>query len=506
MTGLWGLALADFRERVRRPAYALMLLSAIGLGWLAVPARDAHWVVLDAGGYRGVYTSAYVGLVTALTSALWLTFVGFYLARDAVARDERTGVGRLLAATPLRSGAYLAGKFLSNLLLLGSMAAVLAVTALALQLLRGESRAVDLAGLLTPFVLLALPMLAVTAAAAVLFETTPVLRGGFGNVLWCFVWMVGAVAGQSPDAPLGGIGMAHVTASMAADLAGRSPAPEAPGLGLMFVDTPLRTFEWSGLPLTAPFVGGRVALTALAVGLALLPALWFHRFDRPAASGRSVHSGPEPRSVYRGLPQTVPSPGATGVRLFQGELRILLQGTPLWWWLGAGLLAVVSLVVPPGLMLAAVWIWPILLWSRLGTQHTTSGVAAILAACPATRGRLLAEWAAGVALAALTGAGAAVRMAVIGDAAGLLAWAGGALFIPALALTLGTVTGAPRMFQAVYTILWYLMINNLPALDVMGALRDHGEPRGPSPVLVTGLGLAGVAVSFAVTTLRHARR
>ena len=64
---------------------------------------------------------------------------GFYIVRSAIARDQETGVGQILAATPLRNAGYLLGKFLSNLMVLASMAAVLAVTAFALQLVRGES-------------------------------------------------------------------------------------------------------------------------------------------------------------------------------------------------------------------------------------------------------------------------------------------------------------------------------------------------------------------------------
>jgi hypothetical protein len=97
-------------------------------------------------------------------------------------------------------------------------------------------------------------------------------------------------------------------------------------------------------------------------------------------------------------------------------------------------------------------------------------------------------------------------MAVTSAVAGLAAWAGGALFIPALALTLGTLSGAPRVFQAVYIVVWYLMINDVPALDVMGAVREHGRPLGPSPFLVAGLALAGFGVASGVTAVRHSRR
>jgi hypothetical protein len=490
-------ALADFRERVRRPAYALMLISAIGLGLVAVPPVDAHWSVLVIGGFRGRYTSGYVGLVTALTSALWLTLVGFYLVRDAVARDERTGVGQLIAASPMRIPVYLAAKLLSNVAVLASMTAVLAGTALVLQLLRGESRVVDPVALLLPFVLVALPMLVLTAALALLFEATPVLRGGLGNVLWIFVWMVGAIAGQSARAPFGGLGLQPVTLP--------AGATQDVGLGLMYVDEPLKVFDWPGLRLDAAFLGGRLALAAVAVVIALLPSLWFHRFDRPARAGKAG-AGPEPRTVYKGLPRTPARYGGTHLRLLTGEARILVAGTPLWWWLGAGALCLAGLLAPRGALLAVAWVWPVLVWSRLGTQPATSGTAAILGAYPAPRRRVLAVWAAGTLLAAAIGAGAALRMAFAGDAPGLTAWVAGALFIPALALALGTLTGAPRVFQATYTLLWYLMINDADALNFMGILRDDGHPTGPGALTWTGLAAAGVGTALARTALAQSRR
>ncbi|WP_433052747.1 hypothetical protein [Dactylosporangium sp. CS-033363] len=492
-----GAAVADFRERVRRPAYLLMLISAIGLGLIAVPPVDAHWSVLVIGGFRGRYTSGYVGMVTALTSALWLTLVGFYLVRDAVARDGRTGVGQLLAASPMRSWAYLAAKLASNVAVLASMTAVLAATALVLQLLRGESRAVDPVGLLLPFALVALPMLVLTGALALLFEATPVLRGGLGNVLWVFVWMVGAIGGQSPQAPLGGLGLRPVPLP--------AGASQDVGLGLMYVDEPLEVFDWPGLRLDAPFLLGRAVLVLLAVAVALAPALWFHRFDRPARPGRGP-AGPEPRPVYRGLPRAEPRTGPGFGRLLAGEARILVAGAPLWWWLGAAALTLAGLALPRGAVLAVAWVWPVLLWSRLGTQPATTGTAAILGAYPAPRRRVLAEWLAGVLLAAALGAGAAVRMGFAADGPGLVAWAAGALFIPALALTLGTLTGAPRFFQAVYTALWYLMINDADALNFMGILRDGDAVTGPGPGAWAALALAGVTGSLLWTSFRLARR
>lgn len=374
------LAVADFRERSRRPAYLVTLAAAIVLGYLTLPPASSLYVVMNAGGYRSVYNSAYVGTATALAGGLWLMFGGFYVVRGTIARDQHTGVGQILAATPLRNAGYLAGKFWSNLSVLASMAAVLAVTGLALQVARGESRAVEPGALLLPFVLFTLPVLAVTAAAAVLFDAIPVLRGGLGNIAWFFVWMISVIAGQG--APLGG--MDDVSASMRAAMAAQHLAPAGEfSVGFTKVEHPLGTFIWPGLDPSIGFITARLVLIAMAALLATVPAVWFGRFDpartglRRGGAGVSVEDGgeaanapapaaavapatsvgplgpgagrtrPAPAPVYRPRPATATRSTLAAGRLLAGEMRILIQGTPRWWWLVAAAINAASAARDP---------------------------------------------------------------------------------------------------------------------------------------------------------------
>ncbi|MFI0261937.1 ABC transporter permease [Streptomyces sp. NPDC017056] len=522
---LGGLALADFRDRVRRPAYAVTLLAAVGLGYLAVPQPGSHWVILQVGDFRGTYNSAYVGVATALAAALWLPLAGFYVVRNALARDERSGVGRLLAATPLRTTGYFAGKLLSNVLVLASMLGVLAVTALVMQLARGESYTVDPLALLMPFVLVALPLMIVTAAAALLFESIPVLRGGVGNVVWFFVWMVLVLGGQRPHAPLGGIGIHGAVATMRDDLIAQHGSISGEfSLGFTYLEQPLRTFVWHGFTPEREFVLSRVAVVLAAAALALLPALWFGRFDPARGGARGAKAGrvaqpvpghPAPGPALPDAPTPAPAPttplppptltttpSTTGTgyhRLLHGELRILLQGVAWWWWTGAALISLVGFCVPTSgigrVVLPLAWIWPVLIWSRLGTQRHENGVQALLGSYPAARRRALAEWTAGLVLTAAVGCVPLLRLAMAGEWQGVASWVGGALFIPSLALALGSLSRTHRLFQALYLPLWYSVFNGLSFLDYMGATRPEGQPAALSPVLVTALAallLAGV--------------
>ncbi|MEU9121270.1 hypothetical protein AB0C96_15690 [Streptomyces sp. NPDC048506] len=536
---LAALAVADFRDRVRRPAYLVVLAAAVALGYVAVPDADARWLILQIGDHRGVYNSAYVGMATALAGGLWISLGGFTLVRNALDRDRATRVGQLLAATPLRTSRYLAGKFLSNLLVLSSLLAVLAVTALAMQLARGESYAVDPLALWQPFVLIALPLVAVTAALALLFESLPLLRTGLGNVVWFCLWLVLATAGQGPGLPLDGIGVHSVARSMQAALDAQHIAAGGEfSLGLTYLDTPLRQFTWDGFRPDAGYLLGRLAVLLIAMAVALLPALWFDRFDPardrragrrtprrtgyagplpvgpvgPVGAAEGSHPGPPRPAVPAALslPRTRPEPGPVMLRLWAGEVRILVQGVRWWWWLGAALLLVAGLAAPTlhgviRIMLPLAWLWPLLIWSRLGTQRQEHGLDGMLGGYPAVRRRVLAEAAAGLTVTAAAGLGPLVRLLAAADGPGVAAWAAGALFIPSLALALGTLSRTHRLFQAVYLPLWYTIANGLPVFDYMGALRAAGEPGALAPLMTTGCAAALLTVVLLTVALRRFR-
>ena len=124
----------------------------------------------------------------ALVAASFISLVGFYIVKNAIERDHLTRVGEILAATPLIHSAYLVGKWLSNTAVLAAQVVILALASIVMQFVVWEDSHLDLWALLAPFLLLALPTIAVTGAIALLFETLPILRGGIGNVMWVFAW------------------------------------------------------------------------------------------------------------------------------------------------------------------------------------------------------------------------------------------------------------------------------------------------------------------------------
>jgi hypothetical protein len=493
MNTLYQLIRADFLERARRYSFLVTLGLVLYLGYTV----NAGQILLRLEQYRGVLNSAWVGSLMALTVNFFLGWFGFYLIKNAIARDYDTGVGQIMATTPLSRPLYTLGKWLSNFAVLLVMVVILALAGIAMQLIAREVPQFDLWALLAPLLFVALPMMALVAALAVLFETIAWLRGGFGNVVYFFIFPMLLVAtmtlGKQVPA-LDVFGMQTFTASMRTVLIAVNPTYAGGAtFGIVPAGT-LKTFVWPGLAWTGAIIWPRLLIVGASAGLALLSAIFFDRFDPsrelrlggPKARRAEPVEALEPSGLPTGAPagslspltHTAPPNAVTlFIRTLGSELRLMFKGVP-WWWavialilIGGGLFSPVALTRQVWLPLA--WLWPLLLWSALGSREARwqTGQMIFSAAAPLRR-QLPALWVAGVSVTALTGLGAALRLVLAGQWAALLAWAAAVVFIPALALALGTWTNSNKAFEVIYLVLWYSgPLNGLTALDFMGA-RD----------------------------------
>jgi hypothetical protein len=162
------------------------------------------------------------------------------------------------------------------------------------------------------------------------------------------------------------------------------------------------------------------------------------------------------------------------IHILISELKLLLKGQRWWWYAVAGGLWIASLISTleyvRAFVLPITWIWPILIWSNLGSHEIRYNAQQMVfsSAAPLVR-QLPASWLAGFSIAVLTGSGAALKLLSVGDGAGLLAWISGTLFIPSLALALGVWSKSNRLFEVVYVCMWYLAMNGHKEIDFFGA-------------------------------------
>ena len=486
---------ADFLERVRRYSFLLTLGFAAWLGYLAAVGR----IVLTLGRYRGLYNSAWIGALMALVISSFLSLAGFYMVKNTIDRDEQTRVGRIIASTPITRSFYVLAKFLSNFAVLASMTMVIAVCGVGMQWLRAEDRHVQLWALLAPFLLIALPAMAVTAALAILFESISWLKRGLGNVIYFFAWSF-ALAGsvQSGFDDIAGIHL--LMDSMRPAVRAVDPtyvnsfALQAGGV----TDREFRVLTWTGVDWTAALVGSRLLWVAIAVGIALLAAVFFHRFD-PArerrvavkANGEGLPVEVADASFRRVELSPVMKGGHNFLRLLRAELKLMFKERGRWWYIFAAGLFIASLAAPTvatGGILAAAWIWPVLMWSAMGTREARNGAEALIFSCPhSLRQQLPASWVAGVIVAAVSGGGAALHWLFAGQFVALEVWAAAIVFIPSMALAMGIWSRSSKMFEVLYTVLWYGAIQ-MPLVDFTSATGK------PTASLATGYAVAAAAL------------
>jgi hypothetical protein len=404
---LYHLMRADLAERTRRWSFVVTAALTIVAASIFLPPVTAAYRTLAIGDLRGVYTSAWVGAAMAIYGSAVLSLPAFYLIKDTVERDQQTGVGQILATTPLSRPLYTCGKVLSNFAVLAALVGIVAVVAGVLQLLRGEDLHLDPWVLLSPFILVTLPTMALVSAVAVLFETVSWLRGGGGNVLYFALWASTSIVTltlQASGALDAGIlqaasdpwGITPLLASMSAALRSADHVHAGPvTIGFVFAERPTHVVAaWQGMRWTPEVVLGRLLWTGVALTLALGAAGFFHRFDPalerprdrsadPAVLGRlQVRQGiggrqaeqmgslamrspmPAPPTVpacdvaptdaatatRSGLPALPPLNGTMLRARFwatlSAEMRLMLKGVRWWWYVGAAGLIIAGTLAP----------------------------------------------------------------------------------------------------------------------------------------------------------------
>ena len=516
---LYHMVRADFLERVRRYSFLVTLAAALFMAYGV--ATEKVWIVVG-NGYRGVYNSAWIGMLMAICCSTFLSLAGFYVVKNSVLRDGDTRVGQILAATPMRKDFYTLAKTLSNFAVLACMVFVLMLAALAMQLIRAESHSFSLWKLWAPFFLLALPTMLLTASVALLFETIPGLRGGVGNVVYFFLWTGGIALGATGlDDPAG---LQLLYRSARRTLQAIDPASlEHFNFSLTIGGVrAARTFLWNGLDWNVDVLLGRLLWVGVAAGLALLASFFFHRFDparswrglRVAAASKNAEVPSSTGQVTADMPvigmsaahltplrqplqRDALQPGSRFAPLVISELRLMLKGHRWWWYAVAAGLLVGQLVSPePSVrsgFLVVAWIWPILLWSQMGCREARRATASLLFSCERNLSRQLpALWMAGVLVALGTGVGVGIRLLMTRDFHSLAAWGAGAVFIPSFALALGTWSKSGKAFEAIYTVWWYLgPAHQMPGMDFMGT-----TPASSNPAAYVLAAIALIAVAY----------
>ncbi|WP_051051940.1 hypothetical protein [Paenibacillus sonchi] len=476
-------------SQMRSYSFLFVIGISVFAGYACVPDAAAGYEIFYIGGVRGIYNSAWLGGLAAMLTTMLLWLFGFFMLRSQISGDARLKLGPLIASAPVRKIRYITAKAAANFVVLLVIGAVLLAAFMAMQLLRGESSQLRLTDYMAPFFFVTFPSLFLLASLTVLFDVFPGLKGVLGNVLFFCLWIAaGVVSIAAPSDWWDLFGVSGILNTMAHSAAEHYPALSSLEGGGSFGYYPTQgqipTFVWQGAAWDSSLVPVRLVWIAVGVGGIVLSALLFRRFEHlegsakahPLAPGREKAPAlPLAAMEHSGSLQLSPAVRVKGARLpgrVKAELKLMLKGMSLWWTLPAIMLIAAPLLVTANSvnsLLPFIMIWPLALWSQMGTRDQHYFTTGLTLSCSSPLAKWWTEWLSGVFITLLFSAGAIIRFIAEDQMPALLAWGTGLLFIPTLALALGTLGGSKKLFEVIYLLWWYMgPLNHVPSLDFLG--------------------------------------
>ncbi len=491
------------RLRFGRSSTWVLFLLLCATAFLLMPDVGTNAVMFLIKGRRTLLNSAATSLTSALLGGFVLSLFGFYLISDAVTRDDRTGVGRLLAPAPISSTSYLAGVFLGNTVFLYAISAIFMCACMVVHAIRGEAALEPLVFGWT-FGLMFLPLAPALASLALVFECVPALSGRLGDVAYFLLWTtllaLPAALISTAQAPswilafdLTGSGfflsnIVHVTGATNFTI-GYAP-----------YDPSLAPVAFPGLDLDPSLITPRVCSALLALPLCGIARLAFQRFDPARRHRRRRDSALLVRLTQSIAPSrlTLPAPPAgwiTGTPqlwkaiLLDARLTMVLSPFAMEVFLAASLCGLlmpatdVRTIVMPVLMFLVV---PIL--STISTRDRRANAAQLVFTTPLLQQnfvlvKLLSAFTTVLVLSIVPG----IHLA-IDNPVSIAALLGGMMFVAAAATFFGITTGTPKTFVVLFLLFLYIgqSSRTAPAFDFAG---------------LAGLTTAGIAGGYLAVTI-----
>ncbi len=507
----------DFLVRFRRVSTVIvfLLLSAFAYVWL--PAPSSGRTLIQINDHRAIYNSGAIGMGTASLGMIFVGLFGFYVISNAIRRDVVTRCGLVAASTPMRTGEYLLGKFLGNILFLTTFLGGFMLSSMAMLLVRGEAPIEPLV-FVGQYLLLTPSAVVFVSAVAVLFESIPFLSGKFGDVAYFFFWMafLGLVIGD--EASKRGISWARyfdVTGfGFMMDQMTRTLHTSSLSIGASTFDPKKAPVVFPGLSLTREWVLPRLASTLVPLLFLPLAALFFHRFDPVRTKQTSEKSRGNwigrLQNLFKPLSRRVVAPllrpgrGGSFVGAMWSDATLTLTLYPL---VLVAFVAVTIVALSARLagVMPAVFAALAIIVADVATRDTRANTLASLRALPRLRENFV-WWKLGstLLLCFFLCAVPIARTAMLGPLP-LAAMMVGIMFVAAIATSLGVMTANPKTFIVVFLSFWYLVVNDRGANPWFDFAGFYGRASGITVAFYAGCSVTALVLAQTLYRARLAR-
>jgi hypothetical protein len=492
MRSLTSIIKADYLQRARSYAFLVTLLASIAFSYIFLPAPDARYSTVRVGEYVGLNNSAWVGHVTAIMSSTFLWLIGFYLVNNGIKRDRETGVGQIIATTSIPNFKYLLAKAISNFLVLLTIVLIVMLMALGVLFYRVSNYPFSFSQFFLPYLLATIPSIFFVGALAVFMEVifgkyTILLNIAFFIMFGIIVANVNASQGTTLNW-LDVMGTKTLTDGIS-NLVNSTHTGSARQVSVGFIFGGLekkKFFLFEGSTFTSGYIVMRFTWMIIAIMLVFISSKIFRRFDdgqmitvksKKRATAEIIVEKHVPKDIHlHELPLATP---ALGIWPFvKTELLLLIRKGPRWFWLitigGFVALFFMPLKLAHQFGLPALWFLQINRWADIATKEKYFGTHYFTYAAFKPLQRLLtSQVLSGWILSLILAIPLMIRFLIIGELGNIVSIILGALFVVALAVCSGIITGGKRFFEIFYFMLVYCNLSSIPFADYFGAF-NHG--------------------------------
>jgi hypothetical protein len=504
MSHLITLIKCNLIKQTRRYLFFMIIGISIFLGFLCVPGATAGYEIFYLGGVRGIYNSAWLGVLGTVLPVILLWLPGFYLLRSQITEDEELKMGQMIAASPISKFRYIYGKMIANFSVLMVLQLIFLAALMVMQLFQRESMSLSVIKYIQPLIFITIPYLLVLAALTVLLDVVPFLKGVFGNIVIFMLWIsLSSISVANPGNRFDLFGMGVMLNAMIEGARAYFPnLSGAASFGYYTVTAHAPTFVWNGVTWEHEFLVSRLIWVIAALVITQASVLIFNRF-KETAHGKIIKERNSDKQEIIIKHRLEASPILSGVTksksvnlpgMVWGELKIMLSGHSLWWYLTV--LAVMGLTPFVTYGESLKWIslsmlLPLSIWAQMGNREKSNGTSElIISSCPATA-KWFACWLAGIIVAMLMSLGMFARIVMLSEWGYFAPWLVGVVFIPTLALVFGGISGNRRLFEAVFiTLMYFGPINDMWKFDFMGLTSNNASLYMTVTVILYGIGIA----------------
>ncbi|WP_160686548.1 hypothetical protein [Clostridium sp. C2-6-12] len=512
---------SDFLDRIRSKSIFMITLLMMYISYLFFPQNNSsvyYTLNYNFKGffYRGIYNSIWMGWVATIAFISVVTLIGFYFVRNSIKRERELLIGEITASIGTKSWIFIFGKAFGNLLFLLLQMLIVIFITIIMQFVRGESYSLELINLLTPFVILAVPVCFIVSVIAIIFEVIPILRNSFGNVEYFFVWSGICVASlRGEKSYLSDVFGMNTTSKVILEQI-KNNFDEFKDINDFSLGTNgalhdnIKTFVMDKVNIDMYIFIGRFFWIVIGILILFLASIFFRRtslirtkvsLKRGKVIDTKLKEYNSPKRII--LSKIFESKTYSNkLRIICSELKLMFATCNLWWYLSMIICTIVIFFAKGEilykLLIPVIWILPIFIWSKLGTIQINFNMDDYLVTYNNYRkSQLFDSVIAGILFTMLMNISIIIKFIISNDYLGIVYILMGSVFVNTLGLFIGTVSKNATAFEITYMILWYVgILNGFTSLDFLGltktALSAH------TPIIFFAVGIILLIASIVI--------